>query len=139
MGIDFSPASGHALDVARARFPSAQLRLVHVIDARVAATPDLGGGLVPATLDPTLLHTLEDADANRLAELAREGEETELLVGDPVTGILNAAERWGAELIVVGTHSKGAIEHFFVGSSAEKLVARSPVPVLTVRLPGERR
>ena len=28
-------------------------------------------------------------------------EETELLVGDPVTGILDAAERWGADLIVV--------------------------------------
>ena len=41
----------------------------------------------------------------------------------------------GADLIVVGTHSRGAIEHFFVGSSAEKLVARSPLPVLTVRLP----
>ncbi|WP_034385921.1 universal stress protein [Deinococcus sp. YIM 77859] len=139
VGVDFSPASLHALEVARTRFPGAQLCLIHVTDARVTATPDLGGGLVPAALDPNLLQTLENADASRLSEVAREGEETELLVGDPVTGILDAAERWGAELIVVGTHSQGALEHFFVGSSAEKLVARSPVPVLTVRLPGERR
>ncbi|WP_081790732.1 universal stress protein [Deinococcus phoenicis] len=137
VGIDFSPASDYALELVRTRFPGAQLRLLHVTDARVTATPDLMGGLTPASLDPTLLHTLEDADADRLARLVQGDEETELLVGDPVTGILEAAARWGAELIVVGTHSKGAIEHFFVGSSAEKLVARSPVPVLTVRLPRE--
>ena len=107
-------------------------------DARVTATPDLMGGLTPASLDPSLLHTLEDADACRLARLVQEGEESELLVGDPVTGLLSAAEHWGAELIVVGTHSKGALEHFFLGSSAEKLVARSRMPVLTVRLEGAR-
>lgn len=139
VGIDFSPASAAALEVARTRFRGAQLRLVHVTDARVTATPDLMGGLTPASLDPRLLGTLEDADADRLARLVQDGEETELLVGDPVTGLLDAAGRWGADLIVVGTHSKGAIEHFFVGSSAEKLVARSPVPVLTVRGPGDRR
>jgi len=139
VGTDFSAAAGYALELARTRFPGARRRLVHVTDARVTAAPDLMGGLTPASLDPTLLHTLEGADADRLAALVQEGEETELLVGDPVTGILDAAGRWEADLIVVGTHSKGAIEHFFVGSSAEKLVARSPVPVLTVRLPGDRR
>lgn len=135
VGIDFSPASLHALEVTRVRFPGAQLRLLHVTDARVATTPDLGGGVIPTGPSPALLQTLENADADRLTQLAQGTEETELLVGDPVTGILEAAERWGAELIVVGTHSQGAIEHFFVGSSAEKLVARSPLPVLTVRLP----
>lgn len=139
VGVDFSPASNHALEVARRRFPGARLRLLHVTDTRVTTTPDLGGGVTPASLDPRLLHTMEDADGDRLARLAQEGEETELLVGDPVTGILEAAKHWGAELIVVGTHSQGALEHFFLGSSAEKLVARSPVPVLTVRLPREHR
>lgn len=135
VGLDFSAASEHALGVARTRFPGAGLRLVHVTDARVTATPDLGGGLIPTAPSPALLQTLEDADGDRLARTAREGEETELLVGDPVTGILEAARRWEADLIVVGTHSQGAIERFLLGSTAEKLVSRSPVPVLTVRLP----
>ncbi|GAA3824969.1 universal stress protein [Deinococcus aetherius] len=139
VGIDFSRASEHALGVVRERFPGAQLLLLHVTDARVTATPDLGGGLVPALPDPGLLHTLEDSDASRLARLVREGDETEQLVGDPVTGILEAARSWGADLIAVGTHARGAIEHFLVGSTAEKIVARSPVPVLTVRLPEGRR
>lgn len=140
VGIDFSRASEHALEVVRARFPGAQLRLVHVTDARVTATPDLGGGLTPALPDPGLLQVLEDSDGGRLGRLLREGEDSALLVGDPVTGLLEAAREWGADLIAVGTHARGALEHFLVGSTAEKVVARSPVPVLTVRLPdGGRR
>ncbi|SMB88685.1 universal stress protein [Deinococcus hopiensis] len=135
VALDFSPTSLYALNLARTRFPGAQLHLVHVTDARATARADFGGGVMPAGPDPAMLNVLEGADADRLAEVVQEGEETELLVGDPVTGILNAAERWGAELIVVGTHAKGAVEHFLVGSSAEKLVARSPLPVLTVRGP----
>ena len=133
VGVDFSESSTHALATARTRFPGATLRLVHVTDARVTAAPDLMGGVSAAMPDPTLLHTLEDADAARMTQLARPDEETELMVGDPVTGVLDAAGRWGADLIVVGTHAQGAIEHFFLGSTAEKVVARSPIPVLTVR------
>lgn len=135
VGVDFSPVSQYVLDVVRQRFPGAALRLAHVTDARVTATPDVLGGMTPALPDTRLLQTLEDADAGRLSSLAQPGEETELLVGDPVTGVLDAAQRWQAELIVVGTHGRGAIEHLFIGSSAEKIVARSHIPVLTVRLP----
>ncbi|GGS02203.1 universal stress protein [Deinococcus sedimenti] len=133
VGVDFSSSSQAALALARARFPGATLRLVHVTDARVTAAPDLMGGVTPALPDPTLLHTLEHADAQRLSRDLMVGEEHELMVGDPVTGLLDAARAWGADLIVVGTHAQGAIEHFFVGSTAEKIVARSPIPVLTVR------
>lgn len=138
VGIDFSPASLGALALVRARFPGAQLRLAHVTDARAVATPDVLGGVTPVLPGAGLLQTLEDADAARLAATVQEGEETELLVGDPVTGLLDAAGRWGAELIVVGTHPQGALEHFFLGSSAEKLISRSPVPVLCVREGGPR-
>ena len=127
----------HALEVARTRFPGARLRLAHVTDARAVATPDIIGGVTPVLPDPGLLHTLEDADSSRLTALIRDGEESEVLVGDPVTGLLDAARAWGADLIVVGTHPQGALEHFFIGSSAEKLVGRSPVPVLCVRHGGQ--
>ena len=135
VGVDFSEGSAYMLDMVRQRFPGATLRLAHVTDARVTATPDLLGGVTPVLPDPGLLHTLETADGQRLSGLAQGGEETELLVGDPVTGVLDAAQRWQADLIVVGTHSRGAIEHLFIGSSAEKIVSRSHIPVLTLRLP----
>jgi nucleotide-binding universal stress UspA family protein len=34
---------------------------------------------------------------------------------------------------VIGTHGRSAIEQFLLGSTAERVVRRSPVPVLTVR------
>ncbi|MDV6373433.1 universal stress protein [Deinococcus arenicola] len=138
VGVDFSPSSLNALELARARFSGAQIRLLHVTDARVTTSPDLMGGVTPAVFDVNLLNSLEDADARRLAALMHEGEETEQLVGDPVTGIVEAAARWGADLIVVGTHSQGVLEHFFIGSSAEKIVGRSHIPVLTVHLPDRK-
>lgn len=133
VALDFSPASGRALELARAQFPGAGLRLVHVTDARVSTTPDLMGGVTPVG-DPALLQTLEDVDTRRLGRALHPGEETEQLVGDPVTGIVDAAARWGADLIVMGTHPHGALEHFFMGSTAEKVIARSAVPVLVVPL-----
>lgn len=137
VGVDFSASSAYTLEVVRQRFAGSLVRLAHVTDARVTATPDLLGGVTPAIPDAALLRTLETADGQRLNTLALDGEETELLVGDPVTGILEAAHNWNADLIVVGTHSRGALERFFLGSTAAKVVERSPIPVLTIRTPGQ--
>lgn len=135
VGIDFSPSSLHALEVARTRFPGAEIRLLHAVDVRMTATPDLMGGLAPMSYDPTLLDTVEQGDAEQLHSLLGAEESCEQLVGDPVGCLLDAARDWQADLLIVGTHARGPLEHFFLGSTAEKLVARSHVPVLTVRLP----
>lgn len=52
--------------------------------------------------------------------------------GEPASAILTAAERRGADLIVISTHGRRGFRHFLMGSVAEKLVRLSPVPVLTV-------
>jgi nucleotide-binding universal stress UspA family protein len=39
----------------------------------------------------------------------------------------------GADLIVVGTHGRTGFAHLVLGSVAERIVRRSPVPVLSVR------
>jgi nucleotide-binding universal stress UspA family protein len=41
----------------------------------------------------------------------------------------------GAELVVVGTHGRGGIKHWVLGSVAERVVRLSPVPVITVPAP----
>ena len=38
-----------------------------------------------------------------------------------------------ADLIVMGTHGRTGVEHVIVGSTAERVVRRSKIPVLTVR------
>ena len=53
--------------------------------------------------------------------------------GLPGDAILAQSQRLGADLIVLGTHGRGAIQRLLVGSVAAAVIARSPVPVLTVR------
>ena len=37
------------------------------------------------------------------------------------------------DLVIVGTHGRGVVQHFLMGSVAERLVRSAPCPVLTVR------
>ncbi|WP_261664767.1 universal stress protein [Deinococcus sp. Marseille-Q6407] len=139
VGIDFSPSSLYALEVARTRFPGAEILLLHTVDVRLTASPDIMGGMTPMSYDPALMESVEKSDGQQLASLVREGESHEQLVGEPVNSLLDAVREWQADLLIVGTHARGPLEHFFLGSTAEKLVARSHVPVLTVRLPRKPR
>ena len=71
-------------------------------------------------------------------------EETELQVeyelrasgrGGPYVEIVRCAQESDIDLIVMGTHGRGFVAHILIGSVAEKVVRRSPCPVLTVRHP----
>jgi nucleotide-binding universal stress UspA family protein len=42
------------------------------------------------------------------------------------------------DLVVMGTHGRSGIEHILIGSVAEKVVRKSPCPVLTIRPRGEK-
>ena len=133
VGIDFSDASLNALETARQRFPDAQITLLHVTDVGVVMAGDPVMGFAP--YNPALGLQAQEADSERLYDLAQTGERHLALQGEPVATVLKFAKSEGADLLVVGTHAQRPVEHFFLGSTAEKLVARSPIPVLTVRLP----
>jgi nucleotide-binding universal stress UspA family protein len=51
--------------------------------------------------------------------------------------IIAQAEEKAADLIVLGTHGRSGLDHVLFGSTAEKVVRKSPYPVLTVRLQEE--
>jgi nucleotide-binding universal stress UspA family protein len=46
--------------------------------------------------------------------------------------ILKFAREENIDIIVIGTHGRTGIEHVFVGSVAEKIVRRSPIPVFII-------
>ena len=66
------------------------------------------------------------------------GVEVECVVrfGDPVTQILEEADTFGADLVVVGTGGRSGIGRTLMGSVAEKVFDRATVPVMLVRVMG---
>jgi nucleotide-binding universal stress UspA family protein len=46
---------------------------------------------------------------------------------------VEAAKALKVDLICIGTHGRGGLAHFILGSVAEKVIRNSPCPVLTLR------
>ena len=55
-----------------------------------------------------------------------------VVLGDPAEEILNYAQAEGIDLIIIGTHGRKGLERVIFGSVAERVLKKSPVPVLTV-------
>ena len=58
---------------------------------------------------------------------------TRVLEGSPKKEIVEEAERWGADLIMVGSHGYGPIERFLLGSVAQAVALHAPCSVEIVR------
>jgi len=129
---DFSVCSMHALRYAErlARRYGAEVVLVHV-DPTLLVSSD-----VLVSRRTALRKELEDV----VALLGTDGVRTraELRAGAPADEILSAAEREGADLIVMGTRGRTGLAHALLGSVAENVVRRASCPVLTVRDPSRR-
>jgi len=57
-----------------------------------------------------------------------------IVPGMPFEEIIKQSENHLADLIVIGTHGRTGLDHVLFGSTAEKVVRKSKLPVLTVRL-----
>ena len=72
-------------------------------------------------------------------ELVERGRQTGVSVsfliwtGDPGDMIVEAAEAEHADMILVGSHGRGAVGRLFLGSVSEHVVRNAPCPVLVVR------
>ena len=51
--------------------------------------------------------------------------------------ILKAADEEKVNVIVIGTNGRTGLDEMLMGSTAERVVRKAPVPVLTVRLPAK--
>lgn len=72
---------------------------------------------------------------SRFGEIAEAKIEvtTKMLTGDPKAALVDEAERWGADLLVVGTHGYNAFERFWLGSVSRTVLAHAKCSVQIVR------
>ena len=131
--IDFSETSVKAMNHAEqlAEKFGAELILLHAFD--MPETYDRRGQTHPA--DRELEPKLRDIKS------ARTKLTYALHAGAPGEVICWFAEEKHCDLIVMGTHGRTGLKHFFLGSVAEHVVrhARCPVLVLRTGKPGEAR
>lgn len=133
--IDFSCFSETALRYAGAvaRWYGAELVALHVFAAQTGfeAFPTL---VAPAPLESPDRERLMEALIEFVEPLDRSFVKVRATIaeGDVVAKILESAARLDSDLIVLGTHGRSGFERLVLGSVTEKILRKSPVPVLTV-------
>lgn len=132
--LDDSPQSMEAFEHAIEQFPAARITLITVIDP-------IEVGYSAEVVLPTG-EWFEDATraAEERFEAARavvEGRgldlETAIEVGRPARVIVDYADDHGVDHVVMGSHGRSGVARVLLGSVAETVVRRSPVPVTVVR------
>jgi nucleotide-binding universal stress UspA family protein len=130
--VDFSDESQHALRWAAALAKMYEGRLivmtaVEPLLAQAARTRfDLD--LAKTETEPALRKFVADIVPTKTPT------EIEVRVGNPPDAILDAADKKGLRLIVMGTHGLGGLRKVLLGSTTERVLRRTPIPVLAVPL-----
>lgn len=135
---DFSPASNQALAFLRETFATAQIDLLHVVDAASFRAP-MRVGVMPTgrTVSPLLVRSYglewQQKAQQRLTELGG----GKVLRGQPADVALEHIQSGEYDLIALGKSDKGLLDRLMYGSNAAKIVRESSIPVLTVEAPEE--
>ena len=149
---DFTPNSDHAFKhaVMLARQNNAQIHLLHVmqqVDDNMRSylssvlgesrLEDFEKNNVEKAKDDLKL-SLDDFAKSELADFPEDLTRfagSQVIIGHPVVKILETADELDVDVIIMGTHGKGALEHAFLGSVAEKVLRKTHRPVFIIPLP----
>jgi nucleotide-binding universal stress UspA family protein len=131
--IDGSAPSEAAFEHALEQFANDTVTALYVIDPVDGATawgPGSADDWLSAAEEraETVLEEAEEAGAEAGVDVT-----TESVVGRPARAIVDYAEEHGIEHVVIGSHGRDGISRVLLGSVAETVVRRSPVPVTVVR------
>ncbi len=118
----------------------AQIRIIHVVEELVIVSSHVYGMIVDnAIADLRAAGESILASARAMVQNAGITVDTKLVEAFRLQAgeyILKAAEEWPADIIACGTHGRRGLRRIVMGSDAEYLVRRSPVPILLVRAGG---
>lgn len=134
--VDESDQSRTAFEYALEVHPDASMTVLHVIDPRDFRT--YGG--IEGWIDMEQIAEQQREHAKRIVEEARERAadrdvtvSTEVVTGKAPRVIVDYAAEHGFDQVVIGSHGRSGVSRVLLGSVAERVVRRSPVPVTVVR------
>lgn len=143
IAIDYNPNSQEVAEkgYALAKKMGAEVCLIHVM-AQVAhygmRYPTFMGyeGYDAGSVDINVANEMREVTENYLKTAAQHLNDpnitTHLTEGDAANAILDYANQWNADLIVLGTHSHSVLEKLFMGTVASKILEKTPIPVYVV-------
>ena len=137
--VDYSEHSRASVRVAvdLAKSVGASVDIVHVLDRPVYSDGVMvrRAGEEQRSLSDLIRENAESEMTTFLAGLTLPAGVTvthRMCSGEPAPRLAEEAKTGGYDLIVVGTHGRAGVLHLLVGSTAERLIRLSPVPVLVV-------
>lgn len=138
---DFSSTAVQAFELATeiAAIHQGEVMVLHAIEFVPAYETSFVAQ--PYAFNSTVIEELENDARKSFDELIRSHNLDELTVGfytdhGPVTDTINQfIDDHDIDLVVMGTHGASGLKEFFVGSTTEKIVRSSHVPVLSVKSP----
>jgi nucleotide-binding universal stress UspA family protein len=129
--VDTSAAARPTLEAAEhyAAACGAELRVLSVVELL-----PVDGDVVAASFDPSAYYDSARTEIERdlWPLVTAAGAQKQLRFGHPIETILDEAEAWSADLVVMGTHGRGWIERTLLGSVTEHVLRLLPCSVLVV-------
>ncbi len=120
--------------------PNTKVRIVSAYQKTPLITPMGPMGVSQeyyAEIDRQILKKAENTTENAARILRKKNPAltvtTIAIEGSPKTVILKEAEKFGADLIVVGSHGSGAVERFLLGSVSQAVAVHAKCSVEIVR------
>lgn len=113
----------------------AEIAIVFAVEPPIDYSGEIG-------LPPDVLLEAASAETTEILRVLRQqidlppGTAEFIRVGHAWEVIIQVAEDWRADLVVVGSHGRGGVERVLLGSVAEAVVRHSPCPVLITRSVG---
>lgn len=140
LAIDGSECSRAAVnEVARRPWPAdSQVKVISIVEppAPLVSEPYMGGGVYFEEVERVMRKESGESVEQASAKLRAAGGlqvSTEVLTGSPKRTIVEAAEAWGADLIVVGSHGYRSWERMLLGSVSQAVAAHAECSVEIVR------
>ncbi|SEO90383.1 Nucleotide-binding universal stress protein, UspA family [Halogranum amylolyticum] len=134
VAFDGTPLAEKALEHALTTYPDAEITVLHVIDYvddSYVAEALVGSEELRERAHDRSAELL--ADAKAVAGKRDREVVTATRVGRPAREILDYTETHDIDTIVIGSHGRSLVARVLLGSVAETVVRRAPVPVVVVR------